>query len=379
MTTEAKPFPVSLSRVEAFDCQYHFHRHYILGEQVQDNDALRGGRFAHAVVEKYNSILLESKTDSDFDLFMQILNQEWASGYLRESRYEEMRDMLIGFAERHVLDPDATLGAEVQIALNWDLQETGWDANDAWLRSKLDLVQVFGKKAKITDYKTAFHAPSETELKKNLQGKIYAWALHILNPYLEEFQILYDYIRFGIKRSVEFTLDDIRPVEDRLRDFSQRVAAKIADPEAEWLATVCDRCYICSLECPLTDREVGALNTPEKAVEAGMQVQALERKVKRLKEDLKCYIKAREELIEIPTGTYGFNKTESMSVDVNQLVDYCLEKGVDVSLLLGFDKKKFEKLEEDEVKGEVREMATFKSGTRFGFKKKSEDLRGEGE
>lgn len=57
-----------------------------------------------------------------------------------------------------------TLEAEKEYTLNANLEPTGWWSDDAWLRSKLDILILDGSHAKVIDWKTGKHRPDFVQL-----------------------------------------------------------------------------------------------------------------------------------------------------------------------------------------------------------------------
>ena len=60
--------------------------------------------------------------------------------------------------------PGAEVYAEQELVLTKDFTPTGWKDEDAWLRSKLDVIVIKGKTALIGDYKTGKRRPDPFQL-----------------------------------------------------------------------------------------------------------------------------------------------------------------------------------------------------------------------
>lgn len=60
--------------------------------------------------------------------------------------------------------PDAEVHAEIEMVLNKNFEPTGWWDEDAWIRSKLDVLVVRGKSALVGDYKTGKRRPDPFQL-----------------------------------------------------------------------------------------------------------------------------------------------------------------------------------------------------------------------
>lgn len=384
-TTQIEYFPISPTRIKALDCPNFFKQNYLIekteeekGDNVLTPLNLLEGKFCHRVIEVYNKTLIEQKQTADFEIFTKVLNELWRENiYIPESRFIDIQEMLNIFIETHAIDLDYIWGAEIEIALNYNLEKVEWMAEDVWLRAKLDRADIIPEIATgiITDYKTGYYIPPEGQLKKSLQTKIYPWIMSILNPYLEKFQIQYHFIRWNKKIGpIEFTLEDLKSVEDQLKGFTKRLTMKINDISAEWPALVGENCPICRFDCPLTAKGFIPTKTIEQAVDIGMQIQALKKKITELTKDIKRYSQVTDSRIDIGIGEYGFLPSETWKgVKPNQLVDFCLQKGIDLNLFLKIDTDKIRALDDDEIKQEIKKMFKIIPGTKFKFEEKSEN------
>lgn len=377
-------FPTSPSRMKAADCLHFFRQQYVLKKDEPRESAatpinLLEGRFGHKVAEEYTKALIKKKLESDFDLFREMFDKVWETNrFIPESHYEGLKDFLHGFAEVHHIDPQYTWGAEINLALSWDLKKVDWKDPRVWLRMKLDQVDIKGEVAIIKDYKTQFYVPSEGEQKKNLQTVIYPFGLSVINSFIKEFIMIFYYMRWNKIQVFKFTREEVEQVEPRIRSFSERMAKKIADPESEWPALRCETCAICHLECPLAELGLEPIRTAERAVEAAMQVEALEDKRKKLKEDLKSYCKPasiREDtgkMVETNLGIYGFHPlTTIRGLKADAIAEFCQANGMDMNLFLKADTDKIKKLPDDNVKETIFGMGKESFSTRFSLEKKA--------
>ncbi len=74
------------------------------------------------------------------------------------AQYQPLVDTVLGIIK------DGTLLVEQELTLNKDLQPTGWWDNDAWLRSKLDILIERGNTAYVLDWKTGKRRPDFSQL-----------------------------------------------------------------------------------------------------------------------------------------------------------------------------------------------------------------------
>lgn len=388
-----KTLSISPSKIQAADCPFYFRQQYLEGDVSIQDDALTPvnllfGRMAHLIVEKYVKFLLEHKLSSDMEIFNQIFGACWNTNiYIPESMYDELYEMLLLFAEGFAIDPQKVWGAEIAIALDRELNRVEWDAPERWLRVKLDRVDIHTETstAVITDYKTAFYIPPVSALSKSLQGTIYPFAMYQLNKLLQHYQVVFHYIRWNKKQTVNFHVQGAIPlaedsvlfeperIEARLRTFTERMEKKIANPKAEWPAITGSLCPICRYECPLIEKGITPLRRQAQAVDAAMQIEAITKKLASLKDNLKAFTKATEAEVETNSGIWGWNASETIrGLKADTIAAYAIEKGIDLNLLLVPDQKKIKALNEDEIKKEIMSMGKVSVSTRFGFRKTDE-------
>jgi len=115
-----------------------------------------------------------------------------------------------------------TLYIEHELTLNEDLQSTGWWDQDAWLRSKLDVLVVDGDSGLIADWKTGKYRPDTGQL------DLFATQAFIHYPELKKVQASFVwlkdlrltnrcYLRAGLPRLIEDVLTRVRRIEDAVK------------------------------------------------------------------------------------------------------------------------------------------------------------------
>jgi hypothetical protein len=414
-----EPFAISYSRIVAFDCPHYFRMKYLV-EEKEANDAtaslpLLVGKFCHEVIELYIKELLklEPKISSDMEIFQAKLVEVWNRNlYIPESMFDEIREMLISFAEVHTIDVNTTWDSEVAIALTWELEDLietvaqemfqktpslllpadretafmqAWRHDKrAWLRAKLDRVDIHPNGfADIWDYKTGFWIPPESKLKKSMQTKIYPFALHCLNKNIKYFRVFFYYTRWNkIVGPLEYTVEEILPVEQELRGFTMRVLDRINRVPREDLvdaskylenfpALISENCPICNFDCPLVFQGIEVIKDQQTASRVAMELDALKRAYAKKLGQLKAYAQGSTATaaIEIPTGEWGWKVSETWrGLDPEIIAAYCLENGIRMKGILAVDTTKIkDRPDDDEAKLAIRGMAKVVPGTKFTF------------
>jgi ferredoxin len=382
--TPSKIITISSSKIESSDCPYYFFKEYLEGERREDGPDtslnLLVGRFCHQVIDLYTKSLMRLKLVADVSLFNQILEAAWEQETLLPNSYhDEIWDMLTAFVETYTIDLNCTWASEKDMAFRWDLTPCGWKDEDAWLRAKLDRVDIYAAEntAVVIDYKTSAYVPNEAKLRKSLQTVIYPYTIFLANPYLERIIVRFWYVRWNKKVDITFVMRDpqegeilLQPdkIEKRLKDFTSRIMKRIEDTETKWIPIRCSRCGICRYECPLIAEGIVPIKTVDQARDVAMQIEALSVKQSDLKKMLQDYVKGTDTKVDIHSGYYEYRMlTVLRGMKASAITKYCLENGVDIDQLLAFDSAKFKKIEDEDIKRAVRSLGKEGSMSKFHF------------
>jgi hypothetical protein len=258
---------ISPSKIQAADCPYYFYRQYIdedpgakKSEGPDTPIPLITGRLRHAVIDLYTRLLKERNMTADHELFNAIFSEMWKRvPYLPNSMHDTVKGSMLAFVEGYEVDLGTLWASEKKVALTWELEEVEWDSPKAWARSVFDRVNVYPGDAtvEITDYKSSLYIPSEANLKKSLQAKIYPFMMWKINPYFQKFIITFHYIPWNHKVSIVIDMLDLEEhfekIETELREFTLRMEEKISNPETTWSPIRCENCGICRYDCPLIE------------------------------------------------------------------------------------------------------------------------------
>jgi len=371
---------ISTSKIRAAECPYYFKHDY--SDRSNDKDAttpanLLTGRLAHKIIDAYDKNLIANHLTSDFELFRQIFEQEWENRqYIPESEYDDLNLFMTAFVEAHSLDLDHILGTEMKMAFDWGLNPVEYHSEAAWLRMILDNALYYPERglAVATDYKTGRFMPSEGKQKKNLQTTVYPLGLFLANPHIDRVTMVFHYIRYNWKQTFEFSREDLKGLDDKLKGFTERMLQIMNNPKAEFPAIRGENCGICRLDCPLILMGVKPIQTKEYATQVAMQIEALKQKAKSLDGELKNYTQATGEEIETALGTYGWQPSETVKgLKASKVATVAMERGIDLDDCLSVDKKKIEKKLETEDKNAIMSLGKASMSTRYKLVKTAKD------
>jgi len=378
---------ISPSKIQNAECPFKFYQDYLSGLQ----DVIRSegpetpvnllvGRFVHQVLDFYTKKLLALKMKADEELLAQIFDKAWQfNEYIPNSLHDELKDFMMEFGATYTVDLQYTWASEKEIALSWDMRTVEWKSDDAWLRCKLDRIDIFPeeKTAVITDYKTARYIPIISKLRKSLQTLIYPFVMHRLNPYLTRIEMVFHFVRWNKKVTIVFVLESptgdeilLEPdkIEKQLKEFTERMMAKI-EQSTEWPAIRGESCGICQHECPLVALGLEPIRTLERATEVAMQLEALSSKRKTLRAMLQDFVKGTDSKVQVHNGYYAYGLVSSLrGMKASAIAQYCLEKGINLDAVLSFDPKKLSKIDDEEIVSGIRSLGKMsRPSTEFMF------------
>jgi len=209
------------------------------------------GIFMHRALEFYLKELIQKGAASDYDAMSRIFESEWAASGTQfvESDYGELQDLMVKTREGISLEhPEQVIGAELALALDRDWRRVDWDSPAAFLRMRLDRLEVDESAGRVLvwDYKTGYKM---IEAKDSLQLKLYAAAARkIINaaPGVVFVGELF-FAREELTKSAEFTEADLN---EGMR-WAEGIFARVqrAEKANAWPATVGAGC----MECPIFD------------------------------------------------------------------------------------------------------------------------------
>jgi len=132
---------------------------------------------------------------------------------------------------------------ELKLCLNDKLEPVDWFANDAWVRAVVDLLLVKGKTAIMIDWKTGKRKPEFDQL------ELSAALLSRYMPEIEEFHLVFEWLRDGQRDSVTLNKKDLKQVW--LKFFPIITEIEEAEANTEFPATQSGLCGWCPVtDCP---------------------------------------------------------------------------------------------------------------------------------
>ena len=200
---------------------------------------------------------------------------------------------------------ESIVAVERPLAVDRDGTHVEWDAPDAFVRGRLDLVTVAGPHATILDWKSGWLSEDEDGLRVAWAPGLYAALLWAWAPRLEQVSVEYHYLRTSRTVRVALSRTDASETLAWARALATRIAAALAAPDDPGAfpprpSTACGTCPWVN-RCPAGQAALEAMEErpiPDDAEArrlAGLLL-AGEARVGRLRERLKQYLQDREPL-----------------------------------------------------------------------------------
>jgi putative RecB family exonuclease len=302
---------VSPSRLETWDrCPTTYQFEYVLRlpQPIGDQRPRLLGSVAHALIEDY---MQETLWTGERPALVRVA--AIAAGLLEQGGVpdagadlvREAADLVTRWLTQWRVPVESIVAVERALAVDRSGTFVAWDAPDAFMRGRLDLVTVAGPHATVLDWKSGWLSEDEEGLRVAWAPGLYAALLWAWAPRLEEVSVEYHYLRTGRVTRVALTRAEAAETVAWARALASRIAAALMspdDPEAfpPRPSTACATCpwvNRCSAgqaaleamdETPITDDAEGRRL-------AGLLL-AGEARVGRLRERLKQYLQDREPL-----------------------------------------------------------------------------------
>ena len=132
---------------------------------------------------------------------------------------------------------DGTLMVEQELTLSRKLKPTGWWDADAWMRSKLDVLVLKGKKAVVLDWKTGKRRPDFAQL------ELFALQVFTHHKQVKEVMSGFVWLKDGAIDQQRYYRDNIGELWSNLLNKVSRIERSLQ--ESDWPAKPSGLCKFC--------------------------------------------------------------------------------------------------------------------------------------
>ena len=342
---------LSPSRLEAWDrCPAAYRFEYVLRlpQPVGDQRPRLLGSVAHALVEAYGREARATGRRPPLDrlpaLARDLVTQHALPDEARTALTREATALLSTWLARAVVPLEHAVAVEQALAIDAGGRQVDWDAPDAFLRGRLDLVAVEGRQATVCDWKSGWLTEDDGTLAWVWAPGCYAALLWAWAPRLEAVAVEYHYLRTGRVARTVLTPADAAETLAWARATAARIAQALATPDDPGAfpprpSTACGTCPWVN-RCPAGQAALEAMD--EVAIPDDAEARRLaglllvgEARVGRLRARLKHYLEDRDPLA-VDDLAVGFFPT-SGRYDPQDVARAVAEAGGDPWPLLAVD------------------------------------------
>ena len=310
--TDAPSLPrLSPSRLEAWDrcpAAYRFAHVLQLPQPIGDQRPRLLGSVAHALLERYLGEALRRGTRPPLTTVSGLAATLVEKGDVPDASTELIREaaeLVARWLAQWVVPVEHLVAVEHALAVDASGRRVAWDAPDAFIRGRLDLVGVEQQHATVLDWKSGWVSEDEEGLRVAWAPGLYAALLWAWAPRLEQISVEYHYLRSGRVTHVVLTRADAVETLAWARALASRIALALATPEDPGAfpprpSTACGTCPWVT-RCPAGHAALEAMaegpipDDTEARRLAGLLL-AGEARVGRLRDRLKAYLQDREPL-----------------------------------------------------------------------------------
>jgi len=302
---------VSPSRLEAWDrCPAAYRFEYVLRlpQPIADQRPRLLGSVAHALLEEYVQEAVRSGTRPPVGRVDAIAAALVEHGRIPEASTGLIRDaaaLVTRWLAQWVAPVEHVVAVEHALAMDASGQRVEWDAPEAFLRGRLDLVTVAGQQATVLDWKSGWVSEDDEGLRLAWAPGLYAALLWAWAPRFEEVSVEYHYLRTGRVARVTLTRAEAAETLGWARALGARIAAALAAPDDPAAfpprpSTACGTCPWVN-RCPAGQAALEAMDEAPIADDtearrlAGLLLTG-EARIGRLRQRLKQYLESRDPL-----------------------------------------------------------------------------------
>ena len=275
---------------------------------------------------------------------------------------EELTESLQLFRINFDINKKFYTASEMEIGVNLNMEDTGFNHDKTWFRGIIDYLEVDGNCARIVDYKNypKIHSFSQInnhheEVGRQQMG--YASLISAMFPRISEVVYEIYYFRYGTSR-MSSEKDEFGNIQkrfiskDQIKDwweYNQRLMVLRDSRKTFPPIPSQKKCQYCSVvnECPWqqnerTDADV-IITGEDEAKDALRELRVVEEKRKRLKSALKTYAKEIGP-VEAGTESFGYYETKREKVDPRVVVKACQDADEDIARYINVSKRNLKKL-----------------------------------
>lgn len=302
--------PYSHMRFNLFEsCPAAFRFKYIEKAPEMPSRALLIGRLIHDIIAKYEKHLVRKQVQTDITTLPGLATQIFykAPNGLTTADLDEVQSILEAYAQAHALDYSTVVSIEEMMKFPLlDGKVNFW--------AVIDLLQINGDLAIITDHKTDHQVRSKGDIERDPQLAIYCWAVRKAYPQVERFKVGLDFVRHGVTREAEFDLEIVEKTESRIFGMIDTIERERKfEPRPGAFCSMCGYIDRCQAAKDAAGSGPVAIATPEDARVWAGRLAVLEAQAERIKNGLKGYCNVAG-VVEANGLAWGYHKSESKGV-----------------------------------------------------------------
>lgn len=372
---------ISNHRIELFRCPWLFYQKVFLKFKELQNAPAERGTWAHKFLERYVQHLLDEFRNQDMEYAEVLFESLWTTEPMSPEFKKELWDLTVGYVNTTRFDIEKVAAAEMSINLDWNLNTINDPFDKAiWLRARIDLLSFESDEvAMVEDYKSSWKMIPETDLREDLQAKIYAWTVFHIFQSVQKITVRFRWIRYKRSTETTFSRADVADVEQHLRDISRQIEYRVSqntEPEKAWPPKPGEVCTYCPVQCPavknLADTDQVVVSQ-EQALRLAGEYIALDKAYEKHKTLLKAWIDVHGPL-EVGGRCIGYFAEARNNYDSKTILDTLMGQGYDVEGLFNVSSdgvKEFLK-KHPETAGLFSTFRSEKSQTKFMIGKPAE-------
>ena len=325
--------PYSNSKISKGHCPFAFKKTYIEKAPKKRLENLEFGAAVHDIIKDVLEVRLGGGTVSH-DEIMGIINHN--TPHSISHRVEEIIGIIRTFQGKFRMNMQNVVGVEEKISIDRDGKESPWESG--YLRGIVDILEIDGDHATITDHKTQYNILSDADMASHEQLSFYCLLTKSFYPQVEKFTVRIYFARYGITKKSTRTMEDVVRYADVVESRIQSI-----EGIEEWVpipgptCTICEHIHLCPLaQYDQEDKDDLLVVDDASAARTAKLLRVREVQVSRMKEALRSYSAKHGPIKVSDEWSYGYVPRQGTQWPVQQTADVFKRHGYEMLEHVGF-------------------------------------------
>jgi hypothetical protein len=334
----------SYSRLKVWtSCALAYALQYLDKHGQDESGPLQVGAAAHEFFDQWTKTMQNTMSDvfegKREEVLLKIASECFQKEGRDQSHFRDYLEICRTFAANYVQeDGYEKEDSELELAFDVAWKKVDWFAPEVRFRGKIDLLQIKGSTAKITDYKTGYAGKIDP-----FQLEIYGLLVSLAYPKITRLCVEFYFVQSGFRENKALDVKDMGIIKVQLEALMLAI-----DKARKFKAKPGSKCLTCNVAafCDQKASDLVAIKSQKQAETLAAEAAMLDVQRKAKIKTLKVWAEQHGE-IHAAGLIYAHFPKEEFSLDVPSFLDLCKMSDLDPSDYLSAGATKIKKLCKD--------------------------------